>query len=451
MTLADWGGPSAAVSGSDSPRPSYRSPSPTPHHREAVGGRCEIRSRAGSLRAAVLFGTGVAVIANVPIPGGGGLRLLDLVCVLAAAGALARVLTCRVTPVVLWASLLAGALLPAVLSGLWTGDLAHAVAALRLVLSIFCGLMLADMTRGGGAPAFCAGAAVGGLCVAALALAQLQLAAPLLDALSPPDTALWWYGDRLRATGIWSHPNELGQVQALGVAYALCLALAVRHAGWQVCAIAIAFVIVALTFAATQTRAFLAVSTLLSLVALARLAASRGTGVRLAIAGLVAAASCAAGMAFGDRFSEVTAGGQTLGDNLSGRFMSWVEAADLLVAAPSGYGFEGRLDAMAQASGALSAAHNAFLSLGLTYGVAIAFAAFCTTLWVAAAPVLTHRRSPFALTGIALLLLFLAEDSLFSGSMQVALSLAVFSLLGAGAPPVAARRTKSPDRPPRAA
>ena len=84
---------------------------------------------------------------------------------------------------------------------------------------------------------------------------------------------------------------------------------------------------------------------------------------------------------------------------------------------------------MAQASGALSAAPNAFLSLGLTYGVGNRSlrpsAPRCGSL---RHRFLTHRRSPFALTGFALLLLFLAEDSLFSGSVQVALSLAVFSL-----------------------
>ncbi|ROT98041.1 O-antigen ligase family protein [Histidinibacterium lentulum] len=437
MTFAEKGVPSAAGPGGDSLR----------------GAICEcttIRPRTEPIKAVVLFGTGVAVIANVPIPAGAGLRLLDLVCLMAAAGVVARLLTCRVAPLVLWALVLAGALLPAVLTGLMSGDLAHAVSALRLVLSILCGLMLADMTRNGGAPAFCAGAAVGGLAVAALALAQLYSAAPLLDALSPPDTVLWWYGDRLRATGIWSHPNELGQVQALGVTYALCLALALRHSGGQLCAVAMAFGIVGLTFAATQTRAFLAVSAVLTLLALARLAASSGTGGRLAIAGLAVSASCAVAVAFGERFSEVTAGGQTLGDNLAGRFMSWVEAADLMVAAPWGYGFEGRLDAIAEASGALSAAHNAFLSLGLTYGAPVALAAFCATLWVATAPVLTGRRSPYALTGIALLTLFLAEDSLFSGSMQVALSLAVFSLLGAVPGRVATRRSPASDRPPRA-
>jgi O-antigen ligase len=344
--------------------------------------------------------------------------------------------------------LVAGALLPAVLTGLWSGDPAHAVAAVRLLLSIPCGLMLARMTRADGARSFCAGAATGALAVAGLAMAQVHMPLPGLHVFTPPDATLWWYGDRLRATGIWSHPNELAQVQALGVAYALALGLTVRSAGAQICALAVALAVITLTFAATQTRAFLVVSALLTLCALLRLASAKGPAGRFAIAGLVLAAIAAAMMAAGDRFLKVTGGGQTLGDNLAERMATWAEAAALLLRSPGGYGFEGRLDAMAGATGALSATHNAFLGLGLTYGAGVAVAALCATLFAAVAPLLAERQgTPFGLAGLALMVLFLAEDSLFSGSMQVALSLAVFSLLAGRTQ--SDRRSAARGRPPR--
>lgn len=396
----------------------------------------------------LLFLAGLVLTANLAVPGGGGLRLLDLGCLLAALTLLIRYLTSRLAPAVLWASLAAGALVTAALPGLWSGDGAHVTGALRLMLAVPCGLMLADATRQHGAHAYCAGAATGALLVAGLALAQLHLRLPALAVFTPADAPLWWSGDRLRATGIWSHPNELAQVQALGVAYALALATGARQAAMQAVMITVAAAIIGLTFAATQTRAFLVVSGLLSLLALLRLAGAKGPGGRLALAGLILAAGAAAILAFGARFSQVTAGGQTLGDNLIDRIATWGQAADLLLRSPLGYGFAGRLDAMAQATGAQSATHNAFLSLGLTYGLVVAVAAFGATLFAAVAPLRqSARRSPFALTGFALLLLFFAEDSLFSGSMQVALSLTVFSLLGARAPAATAPRSAARHRP----
>ena len=86
MTLADWG--AAQIRRSFG----HAIPAPGLSGRRARHASTAKRSEAvakygrgpGSLRAAVLFGT-ASRSCQVPIPGGGGLRLLDLVCVLAAA------------------------------------------------------------------------------------------------------------------------------------------------------------------------------------------------------------------------------------------------------------------------------------------------------------------------------------------------------------------------------
>lgn len=394
-----------------------------------------------------LFVVGFAIVANFLALRGAGVRLLDLVGLLGAAIFLFRIGFQSFLRDILWVFLVLGFFALQLARGLLIGDPSMVYASARIMLSVMTAVTVGGMIHSEPRNiGFFLGGALGGLIVAFIAYGQAMFPGSVFMIFAPPDAPSWWYGGHVRAVGIWEHPNGLAQCQALGVAYALNLAYLRSHGWVRLLGLGICLLTVGLTYVATQTRAFLVVSLILLLIVMNFGGAKRTRPYRqLLTVFAFALLPFVLSSLLGDRFFGHNAQGMGLADNLLERLATWLDSLGLLLANPLGYGFEGRMEAQLRMTGNLAASHNAYLSLSLTFGL-------LAGLLVVAAIVITFRRilrtgggsSPALLPLIAMTIMFFAEDSLFSLSMQMALAVAFFS---AARPIFVSRRPRRPRIP----
>ncbi|MEG3663268.1 hypothetical protein [Celeribacter halophilus] len=368
-----------------------------------------------------LFLLGFAIVGNILISG--GVRILDLVGLGGSVAFIGLLVSQGFTKQMLWVLLIFSCFLLLALRGFLLSDTSMTIAAVRIMMSIMTatvtmGMFQVDQNLRG--TALSLGGALGGLFVAIIALGQLT-GSPFFLGFAPSDTKVWWYEGSVRTVGIWSHPNGLAQTQAIGMAMALNLIIIAQKDSYKIMSFVLLMVIVWITYAATQTRAFLLCTMILSFITINTVGTKRNRAyMQFGSMFLTVLIPFIARPVLGDRWFGETAGGMTIFDNLFERLATWGGGFLLLLEKPIGYGFEGRLEAQLQQTGILSASHNAYLSLALTFGL---FSGVLI-LWVIARGFRNIFRSGiwphFAfLPLLASTIMFFFEDSLFSLSTQM--------------------------------
>ena len=402
----------------------------------------EIKTGSGPSRPASLFAAfatifvclvGFGMSGNLILATGGSLRLLDLLMVVGSGFFIINFLFRRFSKSILWVLLLIGYFSIFVLRGQMDNDISLVFSSTRCIMALMTGIMVGTFLQDNPRrmPIFCLTAGVGALVVAWISLGQLLFRTPFYMDFLPFDAQLFWFDGALRASGIWSHPNSLAQMQALGTMLALSLMIfpGLRR-GYKITGFVLFVSTVLITYATTQTRSYLLVSAISLMIAM-----NAGTGrtvrawIQLVSICFVILLPFLARPILGERWFGETSQGQTALFQAGERLMTKFEAFRLVISNPIGYGFEGRLEAQLTATGNLSASHDAILSFTLTYGlpigvilVVILLSCFHRMLYVWTWP------HPLFLPLLAVTILFQFEDSLFSPSMMLFLTVTYFSV-----------------------
>jgi len=311
--------------------------------------------------------------------------------------------------------------------GILVGDMSLAIFGMRIFFSAATGIWLAQrIVETGNTESFFLGAAIGALIVGIIAYGQSTENIPVLNVFIPPGTKTWWGGGRLRAVGIWQHPNALGQVQSIGAACAVSLALAGPRV--RIIPGLIFLGIVGFTYAGNETRSMILAAGLATVVSMLV-----SPNKSLKIFGLLVAIYAVLLAPFflkavlGDRWF---GSGQdpAIGDNAAERFQTLVYSIQLILGNPGGYGVVGSREALTRVFG-FAASHNSFVSLALTVGV-IPFLVLFTSILLRVRAIFTTLKAHYEAAPLfAIIMLFFFEDSIFLPSMLLAVTM--FSFWGA--------------------
>jgi len=361
-----------------------------------------------------------------------GLRILDLVMLI---GSLAFFLCIALKPFrrkYLVVFLLATYLLVFAIIGSATRDTSLMYSSIRCITALASGAVAGTILQNNRSfrKLFCLFGAVGALFVSWISLSQLIFPSQFYADFLPADAKMFWFDGSVRATGIWSHPNSLGQMQSIGTMLGLSFFLipdAGRKEKWI--AFILFFLTVTMTYSATQTRSYLISSSICLLIAMNFGSGSRIKGwIQLSSIFLVFILPFFARPLLGERWFGETASGQNALTQAGDRMETKIESLILILKNPFGYGFEGRLEEQLKATDLSSASHDAILSFTMTYGLIIGI--FLVFVIISCLSRMLHSRHSgieFFLPLIAVIIAFQFEDSLFSASMQMFLSVCFFS------------------------
>lgn len=260
------------------------------------------------------------------------------------------------------------------------------------------------------------GGVLGGILVTLLALTQHFGGGNPLDVFASHSAETWWVpSGAVRAVGIWHHPNELAQAQVIAASMALGLTF---KRGWVWPGLLLFITLIAGLYIATQTRAALfgAGFGVAIVFALNRHADLR-TGIILG--GFLALALALAFLSEASfaRWSGLYDASSTLAQSGLVRLQTIEQSMAGILTNPLGLGHQGRIDYLSQHAPAL-ASHNGFLAFGLTYGLL----PLALVLALTAGAVLAPTPAPLRLVIATTAFMALAEDSLFSPTVFMALA-----------------------------
>jgi hypothetical protein len=363
----------------------------------------------------------------------GGIRLLDIVLLTGSLSLLFFIIFRPFSPSLLYVFLVVSYFILYLQRGIAEEDFSLTVSSIRimsaLMASTLVGALLQDCPKR--LRLFCFCSALGALFVAWIAFGQVVFQTPFFMGFAPDQAQTFWFEGEIRASGIWDHPNSLGQMQAIGTMLGLSLTVDPRVSrSTKALSLGMFVATVLLTYSATQTRAFLISSAICMMVAM-----NFGSGHR--VRGWVQALSLviiilipfSARSLLGDRWFGETSQGQNALSQAVERLTTKLDSLILVIKNPIGYGFEGRLEAQMEATKTLSASHDAILSFTMTFGwlagfVVIGAGIYCYRKIFSLMPWLHPMFFPL----LAVTILFQFEDSLFSPSMIAFCSIVYFSL-----------------------
>jgi len=313
-----------------------------------------------------------------------------------------------------------------VAKGVLIGDMSLAIFGARVFFSAASGIWLAQrLVETRNIETFFYGAAFGALAVAIIAYGQSTEKMPLLNMFIPPGTKTWWGNGQLRAVGIWQHPNALGQVQSIGAACAVSLALSGPKV--RILPGILFLAIIGFTYIGNETRSMIlaaGLSTVISMLV--------SPNKKLRVIGVVVGIYAVLLAPFflrevlGDRWFG-SANDPSIGNNAAERFQTLLFSIQLVLERPTGYGVAGSREALTRVFG-FAASHNSFVSLALTIGVIPLFV-LLTSISLQIREILTVRTIHYeAAPLLAIIMLFFFEDSIFLPSMLLAVT--IFSFWG---------------------
>jgi len=316
------------------------------------------------------------------------------------------------------------AILGFVVKGVLVADMSLIIFGSRLFISVAAGAWLAQkVVEQQCTLSFMYGVSWGAMFVAIIAFGQGTETVAAFNVFIPPGTETWWGNGQLRAVGIWQHPNALGQVQSIGAACAISLALAgpkVRYVPFF-----LFFGILGATYIGNETRSMI-------------LGAGIATVVSLAVSPnrtykVIAAVIFVYAVLLSPFFLKVVLGDRWFGSNndpsissnMAERLQTVLFSIELVLKEPLGYGVEGARKVLKKAFG-FSASHNSFISMALTIGV-FPLIGLITLLskrlhYIIRTNNLRYEAAPL----LVILLLFFFEDSIFLPSTLLALSIFTF-------------------------
>jgi len=322
---------------------------------------------------------------------------------------------------------LAIASLGLIVNGVLINDMSLAIFTARMFFAATTGIWLAQIiVETESTEIFFFGAAFGALCVAGIAYAQSTETMPVFDLFIPPGTKTWWGNGQLRAVGIWQHPNALGQVQSIGAACAVSLALAGPKI--RILPGLLFLGIIGLTYIGNETRSMIMAAGLATLVSML-VSPNKTLKVVGALVGLYAVllAPFFLKAVLGDRWFG-TGNDPSVGANAAERFKTLLYSIQLVLEQPTGHGVIGSRAALFKVFG-FSATHNSLISLALTVGV-IPLMVLLMAIIVRIRSILTINRIRYEAAPLfAILMLFFFEDSIFLPSTLLAVT--IFSFWGA--------------------
>lgn len=378
---------------------------------------------------------GFALSGNFIVFQDNGLRLLDILMVAGAPLFLVLLATRTFAPAFLWVLFVIGYFLIFALRGGMEDDSSLIFASVRSILAIMAGCavgtFLAEKPRR--MRLFCLVAGIGALCVAWIALGQLLYRTPFYTDFLPEEAKMFWYDGRVRATGIWEHPNSLGQMQAIGTMLAMSLVFIPDVSRFMKVLGAVLFIAtILITYSTTQTRAYLLASTICLILAMNTVAGKRMRvwSQLCFLLGLVIFPFFARDL-LGERWFGETSAGQTALSQAGERLITKFDSFALSTSNPIGYGFQGRLEAQLALNGKTTASHDAILSFMLTFGVPMGLLIICVLI-ACFRRITLHSTwpHPLFLSLVGMLIMFQFEDSLFSPSMMMLLSITFFTVFG---------------------
>lgn len=306
--------------------------------------------------------------------------------------------------------------------GLILSDTSLVIASVRLASTLLAVISINLFLQGDSAfENFLLGGAIGAAIVSCFAVGQKLDLGDFFFSVIPAGTPTWWVnGGELRAVGIYQHPNGLTQGQVIGAVMALTLIWKEyrRYVGYAL----FSFIIVS-TYFATSTRAGIvaAVFSFLIVHTLHPSGRYKSFTVILAWPFIVIAAVLSPEL-LGDRWTGVSTSGLSLSENLFERLGTNVNSLIGIFTHPIGLGVDGRAEFMREISYGISASHNSYLSFGLTFGLVPLLVLIGTVLH----RLLKGKRNMLYPMFMVIVFQLLAEDSIFSGSVQFGLILSVF-------------------------
>ena len=353
-------------------------------------------------------------------------RFTDLLSVVVSFVLLLRLSKSGLTKLGLIIVPLALASIGLVAKGVLTGDMSLMIFGARVFFSAATGIWLAQrLVETKNIEAFFYGAAIGALIVGIIAYAQSTQKMPFFDIFIPPGTKTWWGNGQLRAVGIWQHPNALGQVQSIGAACAVSLALAGPR--MRILPGLLFLGIIGFTYIGNETRSMILAAGLSTVVSmLVSPNKSLKTVGFLVSLYAVALAPFFLRAILGDRWFG-SANDPTIGKNAAERFQTLLYSVQLILERPTGYGVVGSREALTRVFG-FAASHNSFISLALTIGVIPLFV-LLTSIFLQIRDIFRTRTIHYEAAPLfAIIMLFFFEDSIFLPSML--LGVTIFSFWG---------------------
>ena len=353
-------------------------------------------------------------------------RFTDLLSVVVSFVLLLRLSKSGLTKLGLIILPLALASIGLIAKGILTGDMSLTIFSARVFFSAATGIWLAQrLIETKNIEAFFYGAAIGALIVAFIAYAQSTEKMPIFNIFIPPGTKTWWGNGQLRAVGIWQHPNALGQVQSIGAACAVSLALAGPR--MRILPGLLFLGIIGFTYIGNETRSMILAAGLSTVVSmLVSPNKSLKTVGFLVSLYAVALAPFFLRAILGDRWFG-SANDPTIGKNAAERFQTLLYSVQLILERPTGYGVVGSREALTRVFG-FAASHNSFISLALTIGVIPLFV-LLTSIFLQIRDIFRARTIHYEAAPLfAIIMLFFFEDSIFLPSML--LGITIFSFWG---------------------
>lgn len=353
-------------------------------------------------------------------------RFTDLLSVVVSFVLLLRLSKSGLTKLGLIILPLALASIGLIAKGILTGDMSLTIFSARVFFSAATGIWLAQrLIETKNIEAFFYGAAIGALIVAFIAYAQSTEKMPIFNIFIPPGTKTWWGNGQLRAVGIWQHPNALGQVQSIGAACAVSLALAGPR--MRILPGLLFLGIIGFTYIGNETRSMILAAGLSTVVSmLVSPNKSLKTVGFLVSLYAVALAPFFLRAILGDRWFG-SANDPTIGKNAAERFQTLLYSVQLILERPTGYGVVGSREALTRVFG-FAASHNSFISLALTIGVIPLFV-LLTSIFLQIRDIFRTRTIHYEAAPLfAIIMLFFFEDSIFLPSML--LGITIFSFWG---------------------
>jgi len=353
-------------------------------------------------------------------------RFTDLLSVVVSLVLLLRLSKSGLTKLGLIILPLAIASIGLVAKGVLTGDMSLTIFSARVFFSAATGIWLAQrVVETKNIEVFFYGAAVGALIVGIIAYGQSTEKMPFLNTFIPPGTKTWWGNGQLRAVGIWQHPNALGQVQSIGAACAISLALAGPRI--RILPGLLFLGIIGFTYIGNETRSMILAAGLSTVVSMlvSPNKSLKTVGILVGLYTIFLAPFFLRAI-LGDRWFG-SANDPTIGKNAAERFQTLLYSIQLVLEKPTGYGVIGSREALTRVFG-FAASHNSFVSLALTIGV-IPLIVLLTSIFLQIRDIFSARTIHYeAAPLLAIVMLFFFEDSIFLPSML--LGVTIFSFWG---------------------
>jgi len=353
-------------------------------------------------------------------------RFTDLLSVVVSLVLLLRLSKSGLTKLGLIILPLAIASIGLVAKGVLTGDMSLTIFSARVFFSAATGIWLAQrIVETKNIEVFFYGAAVGALIVGIIAYGQSTEKMPFLNTFIPPGTKTWWGNGQLRAVGIWQHPNALGQVQSIGAACAISLALAGPRI--RILPGLLFLGIIGFTYIGNETRSMILAAGLSTVVSMlvSPNKSLKTVGILVGLYTIFLAPFFLRAI-LGDRWFG-SANDPTIGKNAAERFQTLLYSIQLVLEKPTGYGVIGSREALTRVFG-FAASHNSFVSLALTIGV-IPLIVLLTSIFLQIRDIFSARTIHYeAAPLLAIVMLFFFEDSIFLPSML--LGVTIFSFWG---------------------